>query len=62
LFSPPDHLVEEYKAAFLDFRFMDAFKCLILLKVLDERFDHLYHFLRLLYSSGETFSTLAIDC
>jgi hypothetical protein len=50
LYSPTDHLIEEYKNAYLDFRFMDAFKCLILLKVLDERFDQLYHFLRLLYS------------
>ena len=38
LFSPTDHLIEEFKTAYLDFRFMDAFKCLLLLKVLDENF------------------------
>ena len=50
LFSPTDHLIEEYKTAYLEFRFLDAFKCLIILKVMDEREDHLYHFLRILYS------------
>lgn len=39
LYSPTDHLIEEYKIAYLDFRFVDAFKCLILLKVMDERED-----------------------
>jgi hypothetical protein len=39
LFSPTDHLIEEYKTAYLDFRFLDAFKCLIILKLLDERYD-----------------------
>ncbi len=39
LFSPTDHLIEEYKTAYLDFRFLDAFKCLIILKVMDERSD-----------------------
>lgn len=39
LFSPTDHLIEEYKNAYLDFRFMDAYKCMILLKVLDDRVD-----------------------
>jgi hypothetical protein len=39
LFSPTDHLIEEYKAAYLDFRFMDAFKCLVILKIMDERED-----------------------
>ena len=40
---------------------MDAFKCLILLKVLDERFDQLIHFLRVLYSQAETFNFLAFE-
>jgi hypothetical protein len=39
LFSPTDHLIEEYKTSYLDFRFLDAFKCLILLKVLDEKYE-----------------------
>ena len=39
LFSPTDHLIDEYKNAYLDSRFMDAYKCLILLKVLDDRTD-----------------------
>ena len=62
LFSPADHLIEEYKTAFLDFRFADALKCLLLLKVLDERPDeHLTHFLRILYSQGESFHILALE-
>lgn len=40
LFSPTDHLIEEYKSAYLDFRFLDAFKCLILLKIMDEKEEH----------------------
>ena len=61
LFSPTDHLIEEFKTAYLDFRFMDAFKCLILLKVLDENTTQLYHFLRVLYSQAETFTYLVAD-
>lgn len=37
LFSPTDHLIDEYKNSYLGFRLMDAFKCLILLKIIDER-------------------------
>lgn len=62
LFSPADHLVEEYKTAFLEFRFADAFKCLLLLEVLDERPDeHLAHFLRVQYSQAESFHALALE-
>lgn len=53
LFSPPEHVIEAYKNAFLDFRFLDAFKCLILLKMMDEKYTQLYHFQRILFSQAE---------
>jgi len=59
LFSPTDHLIEEYKTAYLDFRFLDAFKCLVILKMMDEKEDHYIHFMRVLYSTAETFNILA---
>ena len=50
LYEPPEHLVEEYKQAFLGGRFVEAFKCRLLLKVIDENYDHLPHFMRLLFA------------
>ncbi|CDW81560.1 UNKNOWN [Stylonychia lemnae] len=60
-FSPTEHLIEEYKTAYLDFRFLDAFKCLIILKIMDEKEEHYFHFMRVLYSQAETFNILVHD-
>eukprot|EP00347_Sterkiella_histriomuscorum_P005336 403357003 len=60
-FSPTDHLIEEYKNAYLDFRFLDAFKCLIILKIMDEKEEHYLHFMRVLYSQAESFNYLVSD-
>ena len=54
LYSPTEHLLDEYKNAYLSFRLMDAIKCRILLQILDENIDNITHFMRLLYSEGET--------
>lgn len=61
LFSPTEHLIEEYKVAYLDFRFLDAFKCLLLLKLMDENESHYIHFMRLLYSQAESLNFIVQD-
>ena len=59
MYSPTDALLNEYKNAYLNFEFMDALKCRILLMVLDDSVDNLPHLMRCLYSPAEVFYILA---
>ena len=59
LFTPAVLLLEEYKNAYIGFRLMDAIKLRILIKIYDEDIDQINHFIRLLYSEGETLLNLA---
>ena len=58
-FSPTEHLLDEYKNAYLNFRLVDALKCRILLQILDENIDNINHYMRILYSPSETMYNLA---
>ena len=58
-YVPTEHLVDEYKNAYLGFKLQEALKCRILLMILDENIDDLNHYMRLLYAPSETLYNLA---
>jgi hypothetical protein len=58
-YVPTEHLLDEYKSAYLNFRLQDALKCRILLQILDENIDNINHYMRLLYSPSETLFSLS---
>ena len=58
-YEPTNHLLDEYKNAYISFKLIDALKCRILVQIKDENIDSINHFMRILYSPAETLLNLS---